>query len=76
MKRQRYFERGQEHLVRGQGHLHGGLEHGDEGKHRVEKTAGVGHQQLLVSHLQRRHKQLNKKNINYKEIEEDPVCIQ
>ena len=34
------------------------LEHGDEGKDRVEQSAGIGHEQLLVSHLQSRHKQL------------------
>ncbi len=32
------------------------LEHGDEGEDRVEESAGVGHQQLLVTHLQPRHK--------------------
>jgi hypothetical protein len=32
------------------------LEHSDEGEDRVEESAGVGHQQLLVTHLQRRHK--------------------
>ncbi len=32
------------------------LEHGDEGEDRVEESAGVGHQQLLVTHLQGRHK--------------------
>ena len=34
------------------------LEHGDEGEHGVKEAAGVGHQQLLVPHLQGRHKQL------------------
>jgi hypothetical protein len=36
------------------------LEHGDESEDRVEETTWVGHQQLLVPHLQRRHKQLQK----------------
>ncbi len=32
------------------------LEHGDEGEDWVEESTGVGHQQLLVTHLQGRHK--------------------
>jgi len=34
------------------------LEDGEEREHGVDEAAGVGNEQLLMMHLQRRHKQL------------------